>query len=187
SLAAVGTGAGGVAAFGGSTSSGTSLRNSPSSVNKRRSVTVKPDSCLFSAIRTCPRIEQPRSRRTTYKRRCFGGFQELLFSLIECCGSSSFQNHIFVLLRQIREDSPLNVLAEIIAYSVHKGVATFVTVGDTFNCRPSKNLRARAVEARREIGIHQTIIQIVVDVLDVFAGIASPLSFGQAPFDFLQI
>ena len=40
----------GAAALGASDSSRTSCRRSPSSVNKRRSVTVKPDSCLFSAI-----------------------------------------------------------------------------------------------------------------------------------------
>src|ERR1700676_1835975 len=50
SFGAAGVGAGGTVAFGISTSSRTSLRNSPSSVNKRRSVTVKPESCLFSAI-----------------------------------------------------------------------------------------------------------------------------------------
>jgi hypothetical protein len=32
------------------------LRNSPSSVNKRRSVTVKPESCLFSAM-AYPRLQ----------------------------------------------------------------------------------------------------------------------------------
>src|SRR5208283_4818325 len=40
----------GAAALGASDSSRTSCRRSPSSVNKRRSVTVKPESCLFSAI-----------------------------------------------------------------------------------------------------------------------------------------
>src|SRR5580704_4078312 len=81
SLAEIGIGVGGLAAFGDSASSAMSLRNSPSSVNKRRSVTVKPDSCLFSAIK---RILVVLYKAISIKLAILNLVQHRIFRLSQC-------------------------------------------------------------------------------------------------------